>query len=479
MHKFYVGGDASKGYSDFTILDAQMATVEEPFRLDDTPAGHSKLVSLLQGLLRDHPGSEVYVGFESTGGFENNWLATCEQVAATLAVKSARINPKPVRKHLHARMKRTVTDKVSAENIAEYMIRYPQNVLYDQDDPFYSMRRQWTYFRLLQKQETQARNQLHGLLYGAHPDLVRFCRNGIGEWALQLLSRYPTAAQLARARAASVARIPYITLEKAQGLVEAAKTSVGALQDDVTAMTIQQLVDQIRFLTRSVESVKKRMEQACNHPAVNLLCTFQGIGKHSAIGLMINIRDHNLYPEPKHLASFFGLHPVFRQSGDGTWGMHMSKEGRSEPRHVLFMVAWAAKRYNPHIRELYEQRLKEGMKPMAALGVCMHKILRIIYGMLRTNTAYDPEIDRTYRRRHKRAPNNRPTQKTVDRALRFQPHDDTAPISRRQTRRRKGANGSQSRLATECGITVAPSSDEYTNPVTRKVLLTEMSKSNT
>jgi hypothetical protein len=209
-----------------------------------------------------------------------------------------------------------------------------------------------------------------------------------------------------------------------------------------------------------------------------LLCTFQGIGKHSAIGLMINIRDHNLYPETKHLASYFGLHPVYRKSGDGTWGMHMSKEGRSEPRHVLFMVAWAAKRYNPHIRELYEQKVKEGMKPMAAVGVCMHKILRLIYGMLRNNTAYDPDVDRTHRRRHIKASTQSST-KVPDKALRFHGHDEAAPISRRQTKKRKRANGSQSRLATECGITIAPSNDQYTPVATRKVLLTEMSKSNT
>ena len=29
------------------------------------------------------------------------------------------------------------------------------------------------------------------------------------------------------------------------------------------------------------------------------------------------------------------------------------------------------------------------MKKMAAIGLCMHKILRIIYGMLKNNQAYD------------------------------------------------------------------------------------------
>jgi hypothetical protein len=37
------------------------------------------------------------------------------------------------------------------------------------------------------------------------------------------------------------------------------------------------------------------------------------------------------------------------------------------------------------------------MEKMAAIGLCMHKTLRIIYGMLKHNMAFDPEIDRKNR----------------------------------------------------------------------------------
>jgi hypothetical protein len=33
------------------------------------------------------------------------------------------------------------------------------------------------------------------------------------------------------------------------------------------------------------------------------------------------------------------------------------------------------------------------MKHKAAMGVCKHKILRIVYGMLKNNTMFDPDID--------------------------------------------------------------------------------------
>jgi len=39
------------------------------------------------------------------------------------------------------------------------------------------------------------------------------------------------------------------------------------------------------------------------------------------------------------------------------------------------------------------------MEKMAAIGLCMHKTLHIICGMLKHNGVFDPEIDRKNRER--------------------------------------------------------------------------------
>ncbi|MCK7527849.1 MAG: hypothetical protein MZV64_64680 [Ignavibacteriales bacterium] len=56
--------------------------------------------------------------------------------------------------------------------------------------------------------------------------------------------------------------------------------------------------------------------------------------------------------------------------------------------------------HNPYIKEIYAMHLKKGMPKMAALGAVMYKILRIVYGMLKNNKPFDPEIDRANRARH-------------------------------------------------------------------------------
>ena len=77
----------------------------------------------------------------------------------------------------------------------------------------------------------------------------------------------------------------------------------------------------------------------------------------------------------------------------------MSKKGRKEPRWILFNVARSAIGCNDMIRELYNSYVEKGKSKMSALGIIMHKILRIIYGMLKNNTKYDPQIDMANRTR--------------------------------------------------------------------------------
>ena len=97
---------------------------------------------------------------------------------------------------------------------------------------------------------------------------------------------------------------------------------------------------------------------------------------------------------------------------------------------------------------VYPRHLKKGKTKMQALGIIMHKILRIIYGMLKSNTLYDPEIDRANRT------------KTVERAVthiicknrRFQAHDHQAPVSRKQNKKREEQMKSQNDNIIKNGI---------------------------
>jgi transposase len=451
MKSFYLGADVSKGYADFVIIDDQKKPMLENFQLDDTHQGHKRLGEIISQFMQQHPQSSLFAAVESTGGYENNWYQCLYKFQKTLNVSVARLNPLGVSHNSKADLKRNTTDKISARSIAEYLIAHPEKVTYQQRNQWAGLRKQWSFIRMLSKQCTQLLNQLEALVYTTNPELLGFCKDGVPDWVLKLLLKYATATQLARAKATAVAKIPYVTENRAKALIRTAKQSVASATDPVTKQLVEVTAKQILSLKKTIKAQEALLVAQCSIPEVELLKTFKGIRDCSAIGLMIEIQAVERFSSAKKLASFFGLHPVFKTSGDGTSGIKMSKQGRKEPRRILYMVALTAIRCNPLIRDIYQQHQAQGKCKMAAIGVCMHKILRIVYGMLKHQKSFDPQIDIKNRLRAV----DKATEPSADKNRRFQGFDPQAPISRRQNKKRLERKEPQCVDNTMCGV-IAP-----------------------
>ena len=449
MQQFYLGVDVSKGYSDFIIVDHLKKPVQDNFQLDDTAAGHTQLYNQLYQFLDLHQEAEMFAGVESTGGYENNWYNSLVKFQASLNIKTARLNPEGVYCNSKADLKRTITDKVSAKSIADYLIAHPEKVLYQQEDYWAPLRKQWSFITLLIKQKTQLFNQLESLIYTSNPEIQQYCQDNTPQWVLKLLKQYPTAMKLSRAKVTTLTRIPFITKKRAQKLIAEAKKSVASSQDIFTGQLISSTIEHILQLDKSIKKQVNIIAENCSIPEIDLLKTFPGIGDYSAIGLMLELQTIERFSSAKKLSSFFGIHPVFKASGDGCTVTCMSKKGRKEPRRILFMVALSAINCNPLISDLYQEQLAKGKERMSALGVCMHKILRVIYGMLKSGIAFDPEIDRKNRSRSC----NKTSNESKDKSRRFQVFDSSAPISKRQKKKREEQKMSHSVTSdAKCGI---------------------------
>jgi transposase len=450
MKPFYMGIDVSKGYADFMIINAQKKPVIQGFQLDDTFEGHQALYNIVGRFLAKHPNSMLFAGMESTGGYENNWYNALVAFQSSLDIQTARLNPLGVKRNSQADLKKNTTDKISAQNIAEYLVAHPEKVVYQQQDQLAGLRKQWGFVQMLTKQRTQFLNQFKGLLYTNNPELLGYCQSETPAWVLKLAIKYPSAARLKRANVKSVAKIPFVSKEKAQQLVADAKRSVASATDTETEQLIIATARQITHLNQTIDAQSQRMTNTCKLPEVELLKTFDGISDKSAIGLIIEIQTVERFATAKKLVSFFGVHPVYKISGDGVGGIKMSKQGRKQPRHILYMITLAAIKCNPLIKQIYEKHQENGKHNMAAMGICMHKILRIIYGMLKHEKPFDPRIDIANRQRSIRRENVAPRKNS---SRRFQAYDTKAPVSRRQRKKRLERDRSHSVPDTKSGIT--------------------------
>jgi transposase len=450
MKQFYLGIDVSKGYADFMIINSRKHPVVQGFQLDDTFDGHRSLYNILSRFLAEHPDSTLYAGMESTGGYENNWYNSLIDFQGSLNIQTARLNPLGVMHNSKADLKKNTTDKISSQNVAEYLVAHPEKVVYQQQDRLAGLRKQWGFIKMLTKQRTQFLNQLNGLIYSANPELLGYCQNRMPDWVLKLLVKYPSAANLKKAHAKTVAKIPYVSRQKAQQLIASAKRSVASATDSTTEQLIVATARQVLHLTKTIGEQINHILRECSIPEVELLKTFPGISDLSAVGLIIEIQTIKRFAKAKKLASFFGVHPVYKISGDGVGGFKMSKQGRTAPRQILYMIALSAIQCNPLIRTIYQKHQQQGKHNMATMGILMHKILRILYGMLKNNEPFNPSIDIANRRRSVRKIKETRTDKT---SRRFQDYDQKAPVSRRQRKKRLERERSHSVSDAKVGIT--------------------------
>ncbi|MCK4527101.1 transposase, partial [candidate division WOR-3 bacterium] len=177
--EFFLGCDVSKGYADFVILDSKKNIVERNFQLDDTFERHAKLYEVLSIFQEKYPSAIIYAGLESTGGYENNWFRSLRRFGDTLNIRVARLNPYGVNHSGKAGLGRNITDKISAYNIAEYLINNGEKVDYDSRDYMGALRKKWKFTNMLTKHLVDLRNELESLVYTNNTEVSMYCKDGM------------------------------------------------------------------------------------------------------------------------------------------------------------------------------------------------------------------------------------------------------------------------------------------------------------
>src|SRR5262249_34102257 len=90
-------------------------------------------------------------------------------------------------------------------------------------------------------------------------------------------------------------------------------------------------------------------------------------------------------------AAHTGLTPKRHQSGSSINSpTRISKIGNPRVRYALYMPAMAALRSSREFKELAARLTERGKKKMQIIAAAMHNLVRIAYGVLKNQQAYDP-----------------------------------------------------------------------------------------
>ncbi len=121
-----------------------------------------------------------------------------------------------------------------------------------------------------------------------------------------------------------------------------------------------------------------------------LLRSVPGVGKVTSSKLIADVPELGAC-DRKQIAALIGTAP-FNQDSGRKQGKRSIQGGRADVRHVLYMAALAATRFNPVIRSFYQRLRRAGKKNKVALVACMRKLLTILNAILARRIPWQPVL---------------------------------------------------------------------------------------
>jgi transposase len=115
-----------------------------------------------------------------------------------------------------------------------------------------------------------------------------------------------------------------------------------------------------------------------------------GLGKKTAMMLVVITGGFKNFDDYRKLSSYFGLCPRIFESGTSVRGKaRICKMGMSRIRAMLYLCSWSAKRCNKACRELYERIIAKGKAKKLALIAVANKLIKQAFAIATKETYYN------------------------------------------------------------------------------------------
>lgn len=140
--------------------------------------------------------------------------------------------------------------------------------------------------------------------------------------------------------------------------------------------------DRVSFLTGS-----QLIAIAGDEPRVRLLMTLPGVSYVVAIGLLTALGDIRRFRDGDHAASYLGLVPITRQSGNQCYHGRITKAGNSQARWLLTQSCQHVARHPGPLGAFFRRLAKRKNRQVAIVAVA-RKLVTIAFLMLKNNEPY-------------------------------------------------------------------------------------------
>ena len=166
------------------------------------------------------------------------------------------------------------------------------------------------------------------------------------------------------------------------GTEKGLKSALAFDWDTIVQIELEVLVDQIRFLTKSIKKLDDQMiDQGKKLKGHKNLSSIKGIGDRSATVLLSVIGNVKDFADENKWAAYFGIVPRVSDSNETIRHGRITKRGSKIGRTTLVQCTLVATRYSPYLRKYYD-RIKKHRGSGKAIIATARKFLGIIYNTL-------------------------------------------------------------------------------------------------
>jgi transposase len=324
-YQLFVGIDIAAKTCTVSWMSAS-STPSRAITIEQTPRGFAELLQRLSSL---QPEVEaILVVMEATGTY---WMRLATfLVDAKIAVSV--INPVQAHDFAKALLKRSKTDAIDAQTLAELGARLQPARWAPPPAVYTELHQRLAHRDALLRARTQFHNQLHALLQ--QPVIVASVRSSLEE-------------------------------------------------------LITQLEEQVDELEAEIAAALK--QDTAWAAAAARLATVSGLGPITIAWVLTTTIKFTLTATPEAAANYAGLAPRLRLSGTSVHGRpSIGQGGNAQLRRAMYMATLSALRYNPVIRTFYQRLVAAGKPKKVALCAAARKLLRIAWAVGTRETSFDP-----------------------------------------------------------------------------------------
>jgi transposase len=159
--------------------------------------------------------------------------------------------------------------------------------------------------------------------------------------------------------------------------------------DKVLKRAIQKELVHKQKLIAGITNKMQQVAEVYYGEMITNLQSIPGMGKKTAMMLVVLSGGFNRFDDYRKLSSYIGLCPRIFESGTSVKGRaRICKMGMSRIRAMLYICSWSAKRCNKACRELYERLLAKGKAKKLALIAVANKLLKQAFAIATQKTKY-------------------------------------------------------------------------------------------